>query len=126
MLSTTTKVLVVGHGFVGGRLAALLTREGHTVTALRRRPAPVAAGAQGLVADIARIETLAGLPKVAFLVFVAAPGQGGGEEAYRKLYLQGTKNLQQALPGSPRWLFVSSTSVYGQSDGTWVDEDAPT
>ncbi len=50
--------------------------------------------------------------------------RGGDEERYRRLYLEGAKNLQHAFPRATL-LFTSSTSVYAQTDGSVVDEDSP-
>lgn len=47
------------------------------------------------------------------------------ESSYRYTYLQPLETLQrtlQRLPLSPLILFTSSTSIYGQNQGEWVDE----
>lgn len=44
---------------------------------------------------------------------------------YRKVYLDGTRNLL-TLFQPKRYIFAGSTSVYGQIDGSWVDEESPT
>lgn len=44
----------------------------------------------------------------------------------RDVYVQGLENVLASLPRPDRFLFVSSTSVYGQTDGGWVTEDSPT
>jgi nucleoside-diphosphate-sugar epimerase len=53
---------------------------------------------------------------------------GGGLEEYRSIYLQGTRNLLEWLGARPpgKFLYTSSTAVYGQDDGSVVDESAPT
>src|SRR5690606_18946922 len=56
------------------------------------------------------------------LVFMPTPAQRTAE-AYQAIYVQGWSNLWAALERPPkRSLVVSSTSVYAQSDGEWVDE----
>ena len=60
------------------------------------------------------------------LYFIVSP-DGRNEESYRDIYESGLNNLLNkfSLAGSnPHWIFVSSTSVYGQSQGEWVDEDS--
>jgi nucleoside-diphosphate-sugar epimerase len=53
-------------------------------------------------------------------------------EDYRRLYLAGTRNLiawlSPAFARRPaaRYLYTSSTGVYGQNDGSLVDESSPT
>ena len=44
----------------------------------------------------------------------------------REVYVNGLANVLESLPTPKRFLFVSSTSVYGQSDGGWVTEASPT
>ena len=45
------------------------------------------------------------------------------QTAYRAVYLDGARNLFEVL--TPRRLvFTSSTSVYAQTDGGWVDEES--
>jgi nucleoside-diphosphate-sugar epimerase len=57
------------------------------------------------------------------IVHCASSGRGGPEE-YRQVYLEGIRALYFLL--EPRQLiFTSSTSVYAQNDGSWVDEDSP-
>jgi nucleoside-diphosphate-sugar epimerase len=52
----------------------------------------------------------------------------GGEEEYREVYLNGTRNLLDWLASTPprKFAYTSSTSVYAQDDGSLVKEDAPT
>jgi nucleoside-diphosphate-sugar epimerase len=57
-------------------------------------------------------------------VIHCASSGGGGADDYRRLYFDGAKNLLAAL--RPRiFLYTSSTSVYAQTDGVWVDETSP-
>ncbi len=44
---------------------------------------------------------------------------------YRKVYLDGARNLLETFSGS-KLLFTSSTSVYAQRDGSWVTEESET
>lgn len=48
-------------------------------------------------------------------------------EAYRQAYWLNTQYILHALPASakPLIVFASSTSVYAQADGSWVDETSP-
>lgn len=60
-----------------------------------------------------------------FAVAVHCASSGGGDaDAYRRLYVDGVRNLREVVrPG--RLILVSSTSVYGQTDGAVVAEDSP-
>src|SRR6185369_11478108 len=53
----------------------------------------------------------------------AAPEQRD-EAAYRGLYLDGLRRLLDRVQ-TPRIIFVSSTAVFAQDAGEWVDEDSP-
>ena len=44
----------------------------------------------------------------------------------REVYLDGLTNVLNVLPMPRRFIYISSTSVYGQTDGSWVDEDSLT
>ena len=60
---------------------------------------------------------------------VASATQAGGDaEDYRQVYLQGTRNLMEWLAPNPpkKFVYTSSTSVYGQNDGSQVKESSPT
>lgn len=120
-------ILIVGCGDIGSRLALELLAAGHRVTGLRRRPAIAGSPFPMLVADLSQPETLAvvtdGFDAV---VFIVAP-DGRDSASYRALYDEGLGHLLAhfARQGcQPRWLMVSSTSVYGQQDGKWVDESS--
>jgi len=133
------RVLIVGCGYVGLPLGAELVRLGHEVFGLRRNAsaenALKAAGIQPLFGDITQPETLAKLPRE-FDWVVHCVAAGGGAEDYRQVYLQGTRNLMEWLaPASAeaparqalkKFVYTSSTSVYGQTDGSQVKESSPT
>jgi nucleoside-diphosphate-sugar epimerase len=55
------------------------------------------------------------------LVIHCASSGGGGSESYEALFERGTRNVFAALE-IRHFLFISSTSVYGQTDGSLVDE----
>ncbi len=57
----------------------------------------------------------------------ALSSRGGGEEGYRRLYLEGTQNILNQFQHHPplSYVHLSSTSVYGQIDGDWVTESSP-
>jgi nucleoside-diphosphate-sugar epimerase len=126
------RVLIVGCGYVGLPLGAELAKQGHAVFGLRRSPQAGPelnqAGIQLLTGDITQPEQLAALPGHYDWVVNCVASSGGGSEQYQSLYLQGTRNLITWLsPAPPRkYLYTSSTSVYGQNDGSLVDETSPT
>jgi len=124
------RVLIAGCGYVGVRLASQLARSGASVFALRRSQRPLPVGVEPVVADLARIETLGSVPAGLDAVVYAAAPSSSDEAAYRSTYLDGVDNLLRVLAEraerAPRFVFASSTAVYGQERGEWVDETSPT
>lgn len=57
------------------------------------------------------------------LVDCVSSGRGGAED-YRRVYLEGARNLLDVFEPK-RFLYTGSTSVYAQTDGSWVDESSP-
>lgn len=123
------RILIAGCGYVGQELGLRLVREGHSVCGLRRGPGRLPPGLGGFSADLTRPETLRDLPGPFDVVFYTAAAGRRSEAGYRSAYLEGLGNLIGALQGQDpsvrRLFFTSSTAVYGQSGGEWVDEDSP-
>jgi len=126
------RVLIVGCGYVGLPLGAELVRQGHEVFGLRRSPGAEAelrsAGIKPLAGDITKADSLIPLPASYDWVVNCVSASGGGAEEYREVYLQGTQNLIEWLGAAPpkKFVYTSSTSVYGQNDGSLVKESSPT
>lgn len=124
------RILIIGCGYVGLPLGAELVRQGHEVFGLRRSSSAElpAAGITPVIADITKPETLPPLTTPFDWVVNCAASGGGDVEAYRQLYLQGTRNLTEWLSPAPpkKYVYTSSTSVYGQDDGSLVKESSPT
>lgn len=122
------KILIIGCGVIGTKLAHILSVNGHQVTGLKRNPPETDAGNVNYFAgDITVPACLEDLSAdFDTLYFIVSP-DGRNEQSYRAIYESGLNNLLNkfSLAGSnPHWIFVSSTSVYGQSQGEWVDEDS--
>jgi nucleoside-diphosphate-sugar epimerase len=124
------KCLIVGCGYVGLPLGAEMVRQGHEVFGLRRSAEAEnelkAAGIHPLAGDVTKPETLAKLPRD-FDWVVNCVAAGGNAENYRQIYLEGNQNLVSWLADSPlkKFIYTSSTSVYGQNDGSVVTEQSP-
>jgi nucleoside-diphosphate-sugar epimerase len=119
------RILIAGCGYVGGRLAEILAGEGRQVWGLRRDPAGLPPGVRAIAADVSRPDTLTSIPgALDGLVYAVAPS-GRTDASYLAAYVDGLRNVLRAMAGGPprRAVLVSSTGVYGQSDGSWVDED---
>ena len=124
------KLLIAGCGYVGTPLAVALAAEGHEVWGLRRRFAEVPPGVHTLEVDLSLAADLADLPAaVEAVVYLVSPG-ASDDAHYRAAYVDGPANLLAALAaagGAPRRvIFASSTAVYAQQEGEWVDEQSPT
>ena len=123
------RVLIVGCGYVGLPLGGALAGLGHEVHGLRRsantHAAMEEAGIVPHAIDIIRREQLDNLPEPFDWIINTISSGRGGEEAYHGSDVEGTQNLIDWFAGSPpqKYLFTSSTGVYGQTDGSWVDED---
>ena len=126
------RVLIIGPGYVGMTLAAQLAQSGHEVFALSRTTdraeALSAMGVRALVGDITDPASLVALPTAFDWVVNCVSSTHGGVEDYQRVYLAGARNLIRWLAGSPlrKFVYTSSTGVYGQNDGSLVDETALT
>jgi len=118
------KILIVGCGDIGSRLAQLLADNGHEVTGLKRHPPEDKGNVHYVAGDITNAGTLAGLPENFEQIFFIVSADGRNEHSYQAIYATGLDNVLAKFPTQP-WLFVSSTSVYGQSEGEWIDEYTP-
>lgn len=122
--------LIVGCGYLGSRVAALWRTAGDTVYAVTRSPKRAAAfqcdGWEPIVADVLIPESLLDLPAADTVLFAVARGRGS-EVPIQRLYVDGLRNVLAALPPpNQRVIYISSTGVYAQDDGGWVDETSPT
>lgn len=122
------RVLIAGCGYVGTATADLFhaaqwevegwTHSPESAAQLAGKPYPVRAVD---IADQQAVEEAA--TRFDAVIHCASSG-GGGAEGYRRVYLEGARNLLTALRART-FLYTSSTSVYAQTDGAWVDEQSP-
>lgn len=120
--------LIVGCGIIGTKLAQTLVSKGHKVTGLKRHP-PVSSidNLDYWAADITVAETLTSLSTEFEIVFFILAPDGRDAVSYNAVYIDGLNNLLAHFAQAekqPAWFMVSSTSVYAQTHGEWVDEDA--
>jgi nucleoside-diphosphate-sugar epimerase len=118
------RVLIAGCGDVGGILATSLLQAGHVVYGLKRNTSTLPDGVLPIQADLTDPDTLTELPSdIDRLVFMPTPASRD-EAGYEAIFIQGWKNVWAGLQQAPeRSLVVSSTAVYGESDGGIVDEE---
>lgn len=114
---------IFGSGLLGTAAQKVFSLNGWQVQVFSRHHAQSAAqidiSDSTALRDLARRHA-AQLPQV---MVHAVSSSRGGDEAYRKVYEQGVANLLQALP-STRLLLCSSSSVYADSAGALVNEQA--
>jgi nucleoside-diphosphate-sugar epimerase len=122
-------VLVAGCGWLGTAIARRLVARGDRVTGIRRDPARAAGlaalGVEPLALDLAAPGAVERLPRAdAIVACQAAAGQG--EAAYRAAYLDANRALLAAAERSgAAFVYTGSTGVFGQRDGSAVDESTP-
>ena len=112
---------VIGAGDLGLRVAALRVSQGDQVSAMRRRNLPMPEGVQAVFGDMHDAETLlrlASTPDV--LLFCPSPDERT-ETGYQKTFVQALHKAMHIIQPK-RIFFVSSTAVYAQDNGEWVDE----
>lgn len=123
------RIIIVGCGFLGEATADLFSEAGWEVQGLcgsadsaarlQEKPYPVR------VHDITQPGPVCPDWRGADALIHAVSSRGGGPEGYGAVYREGLLNAIASLQPR-RCLFVSSTSVYGQTDGSWVDEASET
>ena len=124
-------IAIIGCGYVGSALAKALVDAGHDVVATTTTPERVdalcALGTRGELLDVADVDRLTVVLADREVVYLLIAPKVRGEE-YRDVYLSAARNLAEAVAGSrvQRIIYTSSTRVYGQDDGSWVDESSPT
>jgi nucleoside-diphosphate-sugar epimerase len=122
-------ILIAGCGDIGARLGVNLAAGGHEVWGLKRNTASLPPQITPLPGDLASPDTIILPPEQLDFVFYTAAAGGYSEPLYRTAYVDGVANLLTALAAAAqqprRILLVSSTSVYAQQQGEWVDEDSP-
>ena len=120
-----SRVLIVGCGDIGLRVAGLLAHK-LTVRALTSQPARVAAlrsvGTTPLQGNLDQPHTLRRLSSLATRVLHLAPPASHGLSDGRTLALLRALRLR-AVPSA--LVYASTSGVYGDCAGAWVDEGRP-
>lgn len=129
LTATPMSVLIAGCGDLGALLGAELTSVGHHVLGLRRSP-PREAPFRYHAADLLEPVTYRDQARSAEFVFHFPSPTSYDEQGYRAVYVDAVTRLLTTLreANAPlrRFVLISSTSVYGQDDGAWVDERSAT
>lgn len=121
--------LLFGHGYLGSRVAARWRDAGDDVAVVTRSAKKAtklaALGLKPIVADVTQAATLGDLPVAETAVFAIGFDRRGGQ-AIHDVYAGGMRNVLAALPaGTGRFIYISTTGVYGGANGDCVDEQTP-
>lgn len=128
----TTRVAIVGCGYVGCELGRQLAGDGRTIYGVRRSQQGLdtvrEAGLEPVRADVTDEEALDAVPDADWVVFAASAG-GRDAESARETYVEGLSATIEAFGererAPQRFVYTGSTGVYGDFDGDWVDEETP-
>ncbi len=82
-------------------------------------------GIETILGDVLNVESLKALPKAKTVLYAVGMDRSAGR-SFREVYVDGLKNVLQHLPAPERFLYVSSTGVYGQTGGEEIEESSPT
>jgi nucleoside-diphosphate-sugar epimerase len=119
-------ILLAGCGDLGTEAGLRFAAAGHRVVGWRRSPEKLPAAIEGVAADLSTAD-LPPVPVDTTAVVVAVAAASPSEAAYRAAYVEGLSHFLDALERDSvtprRMLFVSSTAVYDDAGGGWVDEN---
>ena len=123
------RLLIIGCGYLGLRVARKWLAAGETVHALTRSVERAQEwhrqGLSPLVGDVLKPESLV-FPELD-AVLHAVGWDRKSSASQREVYIDGLRNVLERLPPTTqRFMHISSTSVYGQNSGEEVDEQSPT
>ncbi len=121
--------LIFGCGYLGERVASRWQAAGHAV-AIVTRSADRAAdfrrrGRIAIVADVTQPQTRSELPAADTILFAVGFDRASSRSIH-EVYVSGLQNALAALPArSQRFVHISTTGVYGDAHGAWIDELTP-
>ncbi len=123
------RIGLLGCGDIGCRLWQSLPQPPFSVFGFRRNIAALPEGLTGVAGDLTRLADVrtALQNPTDILVLTFTPTQRN-DEGYRQGYLLAMENVLKGLQdntSSPFVILVSSSRVYGEADGQWVDEQTP-
>jgi len=124
-----SSVLIFGCGYLGRVYGRLAVQAGMSVYATTRDPSRAYRlkkdGFQPIVADWTDRRTLAKLPQVPRVLVAVSYDSDSGRSRYDSQF-GGFRNLLSVIDENVNVCYISTTGVYHQTDGRWVDERSPT
>lgn len=97
------------------------------MTALTRQNADTLRerGIEAITGNVLDPTSLPALPVASTVLYAIGLDRAGGA-SMREVYVTGLRHVLNTLPACTRFIYISSTSVYGQTDGSWVTEESAT
>jgi nucleoside-diphosphate-sugar epimerase len=119
--------LIFGCGYLGRRVAKLWRASGHRAVALTRNNADALRdlAVEPLIGDVCDCDSLKALPAASTVLYAVGLDRSAGR-AMREVYVGGLANVLDTLPRCERFVYISATSVYGQTNGEIVTESSLT
>jgi nucleoside-diphosphate-sugar epimerase len=123
-----TKALVVGCGYIGLPFALKLQKQGCEVSAWVHSQASADSLAEHafkrvMFGSVADQNSWSSLDQAFDFIVHCASSSRGGPEAYQEVFFEGNR-MMNTYQAAARRIFVSSTSVYGQTLGEVVTEES--
>ena len=121
-------VLVFGCGYLGVKVAESARQHGCEVWATTRNQNRFdsfkSMGFNPILCDWTDRRTLSSLPKVQNVLVAVSYDRKSRHSRFESQVI-GLQNLLSVLPHSTKLCYISTTGVYHQTDGSWVDENSP-
>lgn len=125
-------LLILGCGYLGTQLAQQAIDAGHPVDVLTRNSRTLAALQQAGVSRAVQAELQSECwhaqldPSHYHAICITVGSSESTPDGYRCSYIEGLQSVLRWANGSTaRLLYTSSISVYGPSEGQWIDESTP-
>ncbi len=116
------KILIIGYGDIGKNIAFNMSSLGHQVVSLKR----TATNDKNIIfADITKFEEIRKIDNSFDEVVIIISPSGRDEKAYCNVFDVALTNILKHFKNKTSFTFISSTVVYTQSFGEWVDEETP-
>lgn len=124
------KIMVIGCGYLGSRVARLWRILGHHVYVTSRRAERAdqfgKLGFDPVIADVTSPDTLKNLPPADVVLFAVGFDRNSDHDI-RTVYVDGFQNVVKCLADRVKHLiYISSTGVLADSAGQWIDETGAT
>lgn len=122
--------LIIGCGYLGLRVARLWLAENRTVFAMTRNVDRAQSfreiGLRPIIAEITDANSLENIPAARTILFAVGLDRSQDKSIF-EVYVEGLRNVLAAVGDAvQRFIYISSTGVYSQTQGEWIDETSPT